>query len=71
MSGESIEPDPGKVFTVVDWPVTNNVAELPSFLGLASYYRTFIRDLSRSTVAVPLFGITKSAHCRSRKHSKP
>jgi len=42
-----------KVQTVKDWPTPNTVQDLKSFLGLASYYRKFVRGFS--CIAVPLF----------------
>ena len=57
VSGDGIEPDPQKVKAVVDWPVPKNIAELRSFTGLCSYYRTFIKDLS--VVAAPLFDLAR------------
>ena len=57
VSGEGIEPDPEKVRAVVDWPVPRSVGEVRSFIGLCSYYRGFIKDLS--VVAAPLFDLTR------------
>ena len=42
-----------KVQTVKDWPTPSTVQDLKSFLGLASYYRKFVRGFS--CIAVPLF----------------
>lgn len=42
-----------KVQAVKDWPTPKSVQELKSFLGLASYYRKFVRGFS--CIADPLF----------------
>ena len=57
VSGDGIEADPEKIAAIVDWPVPKNVGEVRSFLGLCSYYRNFIKDLS--VIAAPLFDLTK------------
>ena len=41
-----------KVKGVLSWPVPKNVKEVQKFLGLANYYRQFIKDFTK--IAVPL-----------------
>ena len=57
VSKNGIEPNPEKVKTITEWPVPKNAAEVHSFVGLCSYYRGFIKDLS--IIAAPLFSLTK------------
>ena len=47
MSGEGIAVDLAKVEAVSDWPIPKSVTEVQSFLGLASYYRWFVKDFSK------------------------
>ena len=60
-SAKGMEPDPQKVAAVSDWDTPNNVGELRSFLGLASYYRRYIYQFA--DVAAPLNHLTnKGVH---------
>ncbi|GKV24168.1 hypothetical protein SLEP1_g33813 [Rubroshorea leprosula] len=52
-----ISVDPQKIEAVVDWRRPNSVAEIRSFLGLASYYRRFVGDFSR--IALPMNRLIK------------
>ena len=54
---EGIKVDPKKVEAVAQWLRLTNVTEIRSFLGLARYYRKFIRDFSR--IAAPLTRLTR------------
>ena len=36
-----------KVEGVLNWPAPRNVKEVQKFLGLANYYRRFIKDFAR------------------------
>ncbi len=52
----SLAPSPDKVKAVSDWPVPANPTDVRSFLGLAQYYRRFIRDFAK--LALPLHRLT-------------
>ena len=49
---QEVEMQKEKVDRVLSWPVPRNVKEVQKFLGLANYYRQFIKDFAR--IAVPL-----------------
>ena len=43
VSKEGIRVDPKKIEVVVEWKPPRNVTEVNSFLGLAGYYRRFVK----------------------------
>ena len=57
VSEQGIEVDTEKVEKVRNYPIPTNVKTLQRFLGLASYYRRFIPNLSK--VASPLYCLTR------------
>lgn len=52
-----VSTDPRKIQVVVEWPEPQNVRQLRRFLGLAGYYRRFIRGFGE--VARPLTLLTR------------
>jgi hypothetical protein len=46
ISNKGILPDPDKIEKVKNFPRPTNITGIRSFLGLASYYRKFIKDFS-------------------------
>ena len=49
--------DPAKVAVVQEWRRPKNATDVRSFLGLAGYYRRFIKDFSKT--ASPLTNLTR------------
>lgn len=52
VSKEGVKVDQSKVQAVLDWPQPKDVSQLRSFLGMANYFRRFIRRFSHR--ALPL-----------------
>ena len=46
VSSKGIRVDPIKIEVVVNWKPPRNVIEVKSFLGLAGYYRSFVKGFS-------------------------
>ena len=53
-----IQASPGKVRAIIEWPRPKGVHDVRSFLGLASYYRRFVRGFSE--MARPLTQLTRA-----------
>jgi hypothetical protein len=53
ISEEGIQTDPDKIDAVRDWPTPKNAKEAHSFIGLAAYYRRFIKNFAQ--IAQPLY----------------
>ena len=54
---DGISPNPDKIKVVQEFPTPTNLKQLRNFLGLANYYRRFVRGFSH--VASPLNALTK------------
>ncbi|GBG86018.1 hypothetical protein CBR_g40832 [Chara braunii] len=52
LDGDCIKLEDSKIAAIRDWPTPHTLTELWSFLGLANYYRKFVRNFS--TIAAPL-----------------
>ncbi|KAA3470789.1 reverse transcriptase [Gossypium australe] len=46
VSGDGIRVDPSNISAIIDWKAPRNVSEVRSFLGLAGYYRWFVKGFS-------------------------
>ena len=53
VSEEGIRVDPKKIEVVLDWKPPRNIIEVCSFLGLACYYRRFVKGFSMTATLMP------------------
>jgi transposase InsO family protein len=54
-----VRMDPKKIESVRDWPTPKNVKDVQAFIGLANYYRRFVRNFGK--IAAPLTNLTKGS----------
>jgi hypothetical protein len=54
---QGIEVDSSKIAAIQEWPTPTTVTQIQSFLGLAGFYRRFVRDFS--SIAATLHELTK------------
>jgi hypothetical protein len=58
ISAEGISMDSSKVKAIIDWPTPKDVSDVRSFLGLAGYYRKFVKGFSE--IAGPMSDLLKN-----------
>ncbi|UYV84632.1 hypothetical protein LAZ67_X002921, partial [Cordylochernes scorpioides] len=57
ISHNQLKPDPGKVKSIQDFPRPDTVKKVRQFMGLANYYRKFVKDFSE--ISFPLVRLTR------------
>lgn len=65
ISTEGIRANPKKVETINDFPTPKTLKDLRSFLGMAGFYRRFIRDYAK--LAKPLTALLRGEEGRMSK----
>ncbi|PKU68675.1 putative mitochondrial protein [Dendrobium catenatum] len=59
VSDEGILVDPQKIQAVANWPRPTTIFEIHSFLGMAGYYRKFVKGFSQ--ISIPLTRLTQKS----------
>ena len=57
VSSSGVKASEEKVRAIIDWPQPTSVKDIRNFLGLANYYRRFVRNYSQ--IARPLTDLMK------------
>ncbi|UYV63691.1 hypothetical protein LAZ67_2005321, partial [Cordylochernes scorpioides] len=57
ISHNQLKPDPGKVKSIQDFPRPDTVKKVRQSMGLANYYRKFVKDFSK--ISFPLVRLTR------------
>ena len=65
-----VHVDPEKIKAIQEWPTPQNVGDVRSFHGLASFYRRFVPNFS--SLASPLNELVKkdTPFCWNEKHEQ-
>jgi hypothetical protein len=57
ISKEGVAVDPDKIGSIMEWPTPKEVLDIRSFMGLAGYYRIFIKGFSK--IGCPITSLQK------------
>ena len=52
ISKKGVKVDPKKIRAITEWPKPKNISKLRGFLGLAGYYRRFVKNYAHLTTPV-------------------
>jgi hypothetical protein len=57
ISEEGVAVDPDKIRSIMEWPTPKDISDIRSFMGLAGYYRRFIKGFSN--IGCPITSLQK------------